>query len=333
MGALPEIHMPDDAHLPRESAVDLPPIPEGQSGEFAVLHRVLPAGAPLDYFKEKVTWEHDKTFTILHHLNATWMSDTPQEITAMQLAATAARGDVLVTGLGLGIFQRSVPEAVRSVTTLEINPDVVRLVWRHITANDKRQRLVLGKAEDTMSEMIRAGREFDFIYLDTWDSGDYEQLPWVNWYVRKAYELLRDGGEVHAWSYEEMIRNFVRDCIEMRSTLKRHSDKATDEKREGMRNMWPLVGQFIDWFLDTEVEDDWPDVAACRAWCEHLARTYTDSPGYMMLLSARRQNAQEARDLQDAMERDPVKAALSYGAYVERKLRRDDDPGAMICKL
>lgn len=340
MTDLPEIHMPDDSSLPMGLAADLPPIPEGTSGDLAIMHRTLPAGAPLKYFKEVITWEADRTFTILHQRGHTWMSDTPQETTAMTMASRAARGDVLVTGLGLAVFQRTVPDDVRSVTTLEMSPDVMSLVWPHL-AVDERQRIILGKAEDTMELLLAQGKRFDFIYLDTWDSGDYEQLPGVNWYIRKAEELLKPGGEVRAWTYESMVRSCIEDGIVLlNSTLRRSLDKATDAKVDGMKAMWPIIGSFVEWVLSCEGFDGrLPTEAEARTWLEHHARTVTESPSFMFKLSQRRIEEYRAKELAEAMSTTPEEIARAHDAYADRVLRegqrrRPNDGGSpMLCKF
>lgn len=339
MGALPEIHMPPDDDLPMDDATDLAPIPEGESGALAILHRTLPAGEAITYYGKPITWDEDKVFTILHQHGMTWMSDTPQEVASMRLAAKAARGDVLVTGLGLGIFQRSVPDHVRSVTTLEMSDDVMRLTWPHVSIADERQRIVLGKAEDTMKELVRQGRDFDFIYLDTWDSGDYEQLPMVNWYIRKAGELLRDGGEVWAWTYERMVRSYIDDCMHfLARTLRPNIAMTTDRNVERIVAMFPMMGAFVVWFIDPEHED-YPDDDTCRAWLEHHARTYTMEPTLMLKLSDRRVAEQQAKELAEALATTPEDLAEAHAEYADRVLRENQrrgkggDGSPMLCKF
>ncbi len=285
--ALPPIHMPDDAGGPAEQAPVLPPLPEGRSGDFGILHRVLPAGRKLKFFDGEVSWPVDRVFDILHQHGSTWMSSTPQETVAMAAAADHAVGDVLVTGLGLGVFHRCLRPAVRSCLTLEMNPDVVRLVWRHLAAADPRLRLRLISAEDGLRRLADEGRRFDFVYLDTWDSGDYEQLPAVNWYVRTAQSMLRPGGAVWAWTYESMIRHYVRECQGLAHRLVRHKDRIVHaEKRAGLRAMWPMIGRFADWLFDER--NGMASVDEIDAWCQDLGRRITAAPEYLFQLTERR---------------------------------------------
>lgn len=66
------------------------------------------------------------------------MSDTPAEILDHVDAVRHAHGDVLITGLGLGIIARacSMVPSVTSVTVIEMDADVIKLTGPHV--NDLR---------------------------------------------------------------------------------------------------------------------------------------------------------------------------------------------------
>ncbi len=106
-----------------------------------------------------------------------WMSDTPQEISMMQIgmsdllnvrsrsASDTSQWNVLVLGLGLGIFPQLIEEKVASVTVVEIDPLVVKAVWDHVKGPN--WDLVLADAWD-IDKMLRPG-SFDACYMDIWE--------------------------------------------------------------------------------------------------------------------------------------------------------------------
>jgi len=92
----------------------------------------------------------------------TWMSTSPLEMASVGYSATKAYGQVLVGGLGLGMFawiaaQR--PE-VASVTVFELEPKVIELVRPYLT--DSKIYLI----EDDIYNATGWG--YDFVYLDIW---------------------------------------------------------------------------------------------------------------------------------------------------------------------
>lgn len=287
---LAPITVPRYATPKPEMAPTLKPIPAGQAGDFSVIHRTLPAYAPLKFFRKEVSWPQPRKFTILQQgYNNVWMSDTPQETVAMAQAAEKMHGDVLATGLGLGVFQRCLPEAVTSCLTIEMQAEVVSLVWEHVQRKDLRQSLVVGDAKEALSGMFnQSDQRFDFVFLDTWDSGDYEQLPWVNWHVRAAQKLLKRGGRVHAWAQANMLRSFVNDALSLIESIGWQTDLKKDtEKRAGMHRRWPLMAKLMDWYWDEHKTP--PDSKAIQAWCNFVGRRITADPGHMLKMTTARE--------------------------------------------
>lgn len=287
------IRLADDTGLPAELAPILTPIPEGQSGDFDLIHKVLPKGRRLQYFDTAVSWTYDRVFTVLRQQGDVWMSDTPQETAAMAVAARAAHGDVLVTGLGLGVFHRCLPKTVETCTTVESNDDVIHLVWPHLRKQDCRLALIQGDAAVILEQMRATGRTFDVIYLDTWDRGDTEYLPTMNWYVRLAQQLLRPKGEIRAWSYERIVKNFVWDCLELSKNLWPQHD--TPEKREGLRARWPISAAFFAWWFDEQKSQ--ATTAQIRTWAQRFARTVVAKPEHLFQLSETRVVRQKAKEI------------------------------------
>lgn len=266
-----------------KDAPTMEPIPKGESGDYAIFPRVLPKGGTLKFNDTFVSFPEDRTWTILHHQGNVWMSDTPQETVSMAEAAKHARGDVLVTGLGLGVFQRLAQKA-KSLTTLELQPDVVSLVWPTISENDARQRVIVCDAAEQMEAWVAQDEpRFDFIYLDTWDSGDYEHLPWINWFVRRAQELLRPGGEVMAWVYERAVLKYGEECVMVYKQLFKRNPRlmADEDKRAGMRTGWPMMGRFFDAIAEEVIGGKVFTPRQIRSVTNKIARTVEERPAHM----------------------------------------------------
>jgi hypothetical protein len=103
-----------------------------------------------------------------------WMTDGPQEVSMMTGLTKGQRGDVLVTGLGLGIVQQLLLQrsTVTTVTTIESRPAVAAL---HEGAGwfTGCHELVIGDADAVARELADSGR-YDGYVLDHWDTlGDH----------------------------------------------------------------------------------------------------------------------------------------------------------------
>lgn len=130
----------------------------------------------------------------------TWMSDLFVERDSNRAILRAARGDVLLVGLGIGMVAVAMcrKREVASVTVLEIEPDVIRLVAPHIA--HRKLRVVQA---DAWRPPLR-GRRFDVIYIDLWYDicvdywEDYKRL------CRMYRPLTRPGGLVTAWQKDHI---------------------------------------------------------------------------------------------------------------------------------
>ena len=127
------------------------------------------------------------------------MSDTVPEITDLLHDIWNLQGRVLVSGLGLGMVVHiltKIPrfsDNVKSITVIEKELDVIKLVGQHYLDSDPRVTILLG---DTNTYSMPSGTEFDSAWHDIWDSmcGDnLEQMkqlrkhhkPWVS--TRKQF--------------------------------------------------------------------------------------------------------------------------------------------------
>lgn len=95
------------------------------------------------------------------------MSNTYMELDTNYDFLSAAHGDVLIGGLGLGLIVRIIQDKpeVTSITIVEYHQDVIDLVTAQVPFNEK-VKIVLGDAKTYKPEK---GVKFDCIYMDIWN--------------------------------------------------------------------------------------------------------------------------------------------------------------------
>ncbi len=109
-----------------------------------------------------------------HKSRGVVMSDTTAEAEDHFGAHVYATGRVLVHGLGLGCFVKSLlsKESVTNIDVVEIDEDVISLVGKHFT--DSRVNIVHG---DCLTHKWPAGTKWDFVWHDIWDELCEDNLP------------------------------------------------------------------------------------------------------------------------------------------------------------
>lgn len=148
-------------------------IPAGSAGLWAVrkvhvtMPGIFPNGEqcpPGDY-----TALTRYTNSTLYNGGETVMADNPHELRLHLAAAVAARGRVLVTGLGLACVLRMIQAnpRVQHITVVERSTDVIKLVWPH-TSHD-RCELVEAEAGDYIT---RTRQRWDCAWHDVWTDTD-----------------------------------------------------------------------------------------------------------------------------------------------------------------
>lgn len=129
-------------------------------------------GAPVMYVKPgtyKRLVRNEKTVV---------MSNTPMEVRTTRKAYDAARGRVLISGLGIGMVLEgflSKPE-VKHVIVVEIDRHIIRLVAPSVI-NDERVKIVNA---DIREYRLPRGEHFDFGWHDIWDDISIDHLPEMN---------------------------------------------------------------------------------------------------------------------------------------------------------
>lgn len=136
-------------------------------------------------------------YTELRQGGVTFMTDLYDEWWTQRDAIIRARrvgGDVLITGLGLGMVVEAIlatPESapVRSVTVLEQSPDVISLVAEQLIARFGERVQVI--EADAYTWVPPSARSFDIVWHDIWPDPDAPE-------VDQQIEALRSHHQ--AWS-------------------------------------------------------------------------------------------------------------------------------------
>ena len=147
-------------------------------------------------------------FPAIYEGNVPWMSVCPSEILSMQADIAAARGNVLVLGLGLGYYPFMIsgrPE-VEDITVVERSPEIVKLFEEHLLPQFP-FGFKIETAECDAYDYLDAAEpgEFDFVYCDLWmgaaDGAEhYRRL--------KEYETKLPGTRFRYW-IEPQLKAFI----------------------------------------------------------------------------------------------------------------------------
>jgi len=128
------------------------------------------------------------------------------------------RGACLEVGLGLGVASRymlSCPR-VRSLTTVEINEDVIKVYEKlsldfyknaSIYYSEKRHTILNA---DGLIYMYQTRQRFDFIFIDCYAGIDEDTLPLIADMAYAAKRILTDKGTVIGWLDKHTPEEFVK---------------------------------------------------------------------------------------------------------------------------
>ena len=130
----------------------------------------------------------------LYHSEEFWMSDAKIHDRSMKELADQAYGDVLCGGYGLGLLQRHLTNnpRVTSVTTIEINSDVIRVMLED-------DGWIWGRAVIADICSYKADRRWDVVIGDSWADSPDESNPLYTGFLANAPELVKPDGRVLCW--------------------------------------------------------------------------------------------------------------------------------------
>ena len=122
-------------------------------------------------------------FPTLYENETPWMSVCPSEINSMKDAISAAKGRVLVLGLGLGYYAHAIAakESVDFVTVVELSGEVIELFQKAIEPKlDFYGKLTVVQSDAVaFLEKVKEG-EYDFCFADIWEGA----LDGAAWYQK-----------------------------------------------------------------------------------------------------------------------------------------------------
>lgn len=134
------------------------------------------------------------------------MEDSPLELSRHLPIWLAARGRVLVTGLGLGCVVRGLlasPE-VEHIDVVEIHPDIIRIIGAEF-AEDPRVNLI---QNDALKVNFFPGTRWDYAWHDLWEDGSgakHLQLIHAK-LILKYQDCVRHQG---AWGFPRFVKRIV----------------------------------------------------------------------------------------------------------------------------
>ena len=156
-----------------------------------------------------------------------WMSLTPMELESHQPHIAAAKGTVVVAGLGMGFYLYNIlrkPE-VKRVIVLEQDKNVVNLFQRAIK---REQWQHLPKFELVMGDACNYKPEFevDFLYADIWPFLGYEDALPITQSIQENVKAKEVGFWGQEFDFSSWIMKHKRKIQE--ATLKDYREFCTD---------------------------------------------------------------------------------------------------------
>jgi len=126
-----------------------------------------------------------------------WMVESEIKELAEQIG-DSPRGKCLEIGLGLGVASKYILSfhEVESLTTVEINPDVIAVHEMITTRDDPRHTVVHASGLDFI---VLTDEKYDFIFFDYYSIIDEDTLELLNTYVKAARKVLAKNGIILAW--------------------------------------------------------------------------------------------------------------------------------------
>lgn len=198
-----------------------------------------------------------------------WMSDVPQERLMMFNNAQASRGQVLVGGLGLGLYAQYALPHVDGLWIVERSAPLIALVEPIVRVAADAHGVPFGVRHADLVDVLRGGPQalYDTIFLDTWDTLDAAHLPRVNALRNLALRHLAPGGRILLWGYAWMLRLFLEACerllrvepVERLAWLR----VMTRQRPAVWRMLLPVAEHFAGQPVD--------DLAEALGWCRGYA--------------------------------------------------------------
>jgi len=173
-------------------------VPEGVSGDWSVERFEIP-DSMVAAFRERLF--KAGVYTQLRYRDRLIMSDTPAERLDHADFVRNAKGNVLISGLGLGMCLGAVLRRleVSSVTVVEKSPDVIRLVAPYFQGD---ARLIVINA-DIMTWKPPKDSRYGAVWHDIWSDACADNLPQMATLNRR---YARKSDWIGCWSQDLLRR-------------------------------------------------------------------------------------------------------------------------------
>jgi len=186
-------------------------------GKFSIETQVIPAGEEITVVSSRQTLFSGKRGLIIRldiplvirklveRGKGVWMSDSPYEIEAHREVIHKCRGKVLIGGLGLGYITKLLDDKpdVESITVIEKEKDIVKLVWDKLKT--KKAKVITQDLFTYLAEAKNKGERFDWAYYDIWTSTGEDTLYTHTRPLRKLSRGVVSQGRILCWEEEIML--------------------------------------------------------------------------------------------------------------------------------
>lgn len=161
------------------------------------------------YFRGLQYWPKDQPNWLLTHNGKIWMSLSPMELESQGHHAAAARGRVLIGGLGMGVLLATIirKRNVREVVVVEREKGIIEMVQDQALYFGWRGRTKVKYVHEDMLEYRGDGKGFDVGLIDIWPSmGDMA--------VREDMRRIANNVRAEAWAAWTQELDFISWCSE-----------------------------------------------------------------------------------------------------------------------
>lgn len=146
----------------------------------------------------------NKEYTILYDktLGKTMMSNHEFELLTNQKFIDAAKGDVLIFGIGLGLIIHPLLECddIKSIDVVEIDYGLIDEIYPILVSCDNQSKLSVF-TDDAF--MFDTNKMYDTIYFDIWSVIDKQAFDEMKLLSKKFSKNLKSGGWMDSWCSEE----------------------------------------------------------------------------------------------------------------------------------